>query len=205
VTRPADAALAAALGADYIGMNFWPGSKRFVSVDEGREIAGAVPAGALKVGVFVNAAPDDVMMVVMQVGLDLVQIHGDESPATCAALPVRWLRALRVAGEADLEAIALYPGAEAILLDAPSAGYGGSGRTFDWSLAARAVAASEKPIFLAGGLTPENVGAAVAAVRPYAVDVAGGVESAPGIKDEEKLRRFIVNARGAARGEVADD
>jgi phosphoribosylanthranilate isomerase len=195
VTRPADAALAAALGADLVGMNFWPGSKRFVSIEEARAVAAAVPAGVTKVGVFVNAAPDDVMTVVMQVGLDLVQLHGDETPEDCARLPTRWMRALRVAGAADLDELARYPAAEAILLDAPSTGYGGSGRTFDWTLAARAVATSPRPIFLAGGLTPENVAEAVARVRPHAVDVAGGVESAPAIKDPDKLRRFIENAR----------
>lgn len=197
VTRPEDAALAAALGARYVGLNFWPGSKRFVSVDEGRAIARAVPPGVLKVGVFVNASADDIELVAMQVGLDLVQLHGDETPEECAALPLRWLRALRMGGAADLDALASYPGAEAILLDAPSAGYGGSGRTFDWSLAARAVAVSSRPIFLAGGLTPDNVAAAVAAVHPFAVDVAGGVESAPGIKDPDKLRRFLESVKGA--------
>ena len=199
VTRAGDAALAAALGADYIGLNFWPGSKRFVSVEEGREIAAAIPAGTRKVGVFVNAEPADVEHVALMVGLDLVQLHGDETPDDCAALSIPWMRALRIGGAADLDAIALYPGAQAILLDAPSPGYGGSGRRVDWGLAAAAHDRG-KPIFLAGGLNPENVGDAIRAARPFAVDVAGGVESAPGIKDETALSRFIDAAR---RGDPA--
>jgi phosphoribosylanthranilate isomerase len=196
VTRPEDAALAAALGVDYVGLNFWPGSKRFVSVDEARDIVAAMPRpGPARVGVFVNAAPEDVEHVALAVGLDLVQLHGDEEPESCAALSVPWMRALRVSGPADLDAIALYPGAQAILLDAPSAGYGGSGQRVDWRLAA-AARERGKPIFLAGGLTPENVAEAVAAVRPYAVDVAGGVERAPGVKDGERMRRFVEEARG---------
>ena len=200
ITRPEDGALAAALGADYVGLNFWPGSKRWVSTDEARDIAAAVPRTTRRVGVFVNAEPGDVEHVALTVGLDLVQLHGDESPAACASLGVPWMRALRVGVAADLDAIDAYPAAQAILLDAPSAGYGGSGRSFDWSLAAAAVERGGKPIFLAGGLTPENVGAAIAAARPFAVDVAGGVESAPGVKDEDKLRRFIAAARHGETG-----
>ena len=194
VTRPEDAALAVALGADYIGLNFWPGSKRFVSVDEGRDIAAAVGAPAKRVGVFVNAEMADVEQVAMMVGLDVVQLHGDESPEACASLSVPWMRALRIGSAADVDAIDLYPNARMILLDAPSAGYGGSGRTFDWGLAALARRRG-KPIFLAGGLTPDNVADAIRAARPHAVDVAGGVESAPGIKDETAMRRFIEAAR----------
>jgi phosphoribosylanthranilate isomerase len=120
-------------------------------------------------------------------------------PTTARALHPLDARRWRIGGAADLDAIALYPGAQAILLDAPSPGYGGSGRRVDWGLAAAAHDRG-KPIFLAGGLNPENVGDAIRAARPFAVDVAGGVESAPGIKDETALRRFIDAAR---RGDPA--
>jgi phosphoribosylanthranilate isomerase len=194
VTRAEDAARAAELGAAYVGLNFWPGSRRHVTVEQARAITAALPEGVLRVGVFVIAPAAHVTAVAREVGLDLVQFHGDETPEACAQLELRWLRALRVGSATDLEALAHYPGADAILLDTPSAGYGGSGRTFDWTLAARAVAMSSRPVILAGGLTPENVAAAVTTVRPYAVDVAGGVEAAPGVKDPDKMRRFIENA-----------
>jgi phosphoribosylanthranilate isomerase len=194
VTRPEDAAAAATLGAAYVGLNFWSGSRRHVTLAQARAVVAALPAGVKKVGVFVNAPAAEVAATADEVGLDLVQLHGDEDEAFCRGFAGRAIRAVRVGAEADLRVLA-ESSATLFLLDAPSPGYGGSGRTFDWALA-RAARAYGKPFLLAGGLTPENVGEAVRAVAPFGVDVAGGVEAAPGVKDHDKMRRFIAAARG---------
>ncbi len=195
VTRPEDAAAAAALGATHLGLNFWPRSRRFVTVETARAIAAAVPAEVRLVGVFVNAALDEIEDTVTRAGLHLAQLHGDEEPGFCERLAGRYLRALPADRAAEA---ALYPNAVAILVDTPTTGYGGAGVTFDWSLVEGARGAG-RPLFLAGGLGPGNVAAAVRAVRPDGVDVASGVESAPGIKDLDKMRDFIAAAREAAR------
>ncbi len=196
LTRPDDAVAAASLGADWIGLNFWSGSRRFVTLAEARAIAGALSATPTvkKVGVFVNASADEIDSIVAEVGLDLVQLHGDESIALAARFAGRRVRAIRMSGASDLFGLHTLPEGTVILLDSPSTRYGGSGVTFDWSLAQTAVAAGRK-IMLAGGLTPENVSRAIAEVSPWGVDVAGGVESAPGLKDHDKMRRFIATAR----------
>jgi len=196
VTRVDDAHAAAAAGADWIGLNFWSGSRRRVDRRQARAIAAALPASVKKVGLFVNAAAGEIDATVDEVGLDLVQLHGDETVEFCRPYAARAVRALRVGAAGDLAALADHPAAT-FLLDAPSAGYGGSGRTFDWSLAAAAHAYG-RPFLLAGGLTPDNVAEAVRLVRPFGVDVAGGVERAPGHKDPELLRRFVAAARAAS-------
>jgi len=193
VTRVEDALIAAAAGADYVGLNFWSGSRRRVDVARAKEIAAALGDAVTKVGVFVDAPAEEVEAVAAEVGLDLVQLHGNESVAYCRGFAARAIRAVRVGTAADLEVLANHP-ASLFLLDTPSAGFGGSGRTFDWTLAAAAHAHGRR-FFLAGGLTADNVAAAVAAVRPYGVDVAGGVERAPGIKDHDLVRRFIAAAK----------
>jgi phosphoribosylanthranilate isomerase len=191
ITRPEDAAVAAELGASYIGLNFWSGSRRRVSIEQARVVAAAAPPGVLVVGVFVNATGDEIEDTARRVGLDLVQLHGDEEPQACERFAGRYIRALR----ADLAATApRYPGAVAILVDTPSSTYGGTGRTFDWAEAQPARVAG-KPLILAGGLHPGNVVAAVRAVRPEGVDVASGVESSPGIKDHGMMRDFMSAVR----------
>jgi phosphoribosylanthranilate isomerase len=197
LTRPEDAEAAVAAGADWIGLNFWPRSRRHVTLERALEIAAAVPGDVVRVGVFVNAAAPAVEEIARRVGLDLVQLHGDEDPEYCQAFAGRYLRALRLSDASDLPAIERFAGSDTVLLDTPSPGYGGSGATFDWSLA-RAAKAYGKRILLAGGLTPENVAQAVREVRPFGVDVAGGVEATPGIKDHDKLRRFVDAAKGRA-------
>lgn len=194
VTRVEDGVAAAEAGADLVGMNFWSGSRRRVGVERARAIAAALPPRVQKVGVFVNAAADEIDATVAAVGLDLVQLHGDESVEFCRPFAARAIRAFRIAAGIDLEPLADHPAAR-FLLDTPSAGYGGSGRSFDWSLAATAHRYG-RPFFLAGGLTPDNVADAIARVAPHGVDVAGGVETSPGIKDRALLARFVAAAKG---------
>ena len=197
VTRPEDAVAAIEAGADMIGINLWPFSKRNVCVDDARNLARtarAAAAGVDIVGVFVNQEAEEIADIADVIGLDYVQLHGDESPEFCANLAVPVMKAIAVASAADIVRLAAYPVA-AVVLDTPSPCYGGSGMTFDWSLAVAATRGA-LPIVLAGGLTPDNVAAAVSEVAPFAVDVASGVESAPGIKDVELMRRFVAAAKG---------
>ncbi|MCB9563615.1 MAG: phosphoribosylanthranilate isomerase [Kofleriaceae bacterium] len=208
VTSVADAAAVAAAGADYLGLNFWPRSKRVVTAAAAPALAAAARAAAPTVGivgVFVDAGVDDVVAIAAAVGLDVVQLHGDEPAAACAEIARRtgrpvW-KAVPVAAAADVApaALAAWPVA-ALLLDAATAARGGSGLTIDWTLAATA-ARGATPIVLAGGLRPDNVAAAVRAVRPWAVDVASGVERAPGIKDPDRVAAFVAAARGAGTEE----
>lgn len=195
ITTPDDAALAASAGADAIGLNFWHGSKRVVSVAQARRIIDAVPPFVWVVGVFVNAEVAEVQAIARAVGLHGVQLHGDESPREASRIGLFTIKALRVK-DASVEAeVRRYGKVDALLLDAAQSSYGGGGKTFDWRLARRI--AKERPMLLAGGLDPTNVGRAVKEVRPLGVDVASGVERAPGIKDERKVRAFIRAARAA--------
>jgi phosphoribosylanthranilate isomerase len=199
ITLPDDAARAAAAGADYIGINFWPKSRRYVAASRAPLLAAAArAAGAAKiVGVFVDPEPNEVAAIMQQVDLDVIQLHGDETPATVTAIataanrPV-W-KAVPAAGDAPLDR---YP-VDAILLDTPTPGKGGSGTPFDWTIA-RALRKRypARLIVLAGGLTPANVAEAIAAVAPWGVDVASGVEAAPGIKDAAKITELIAAVRG---------
>jgi phosphoribosylanthranilate isomerase len=196
VTSPEDAADAVAAGADAIGVNLWPDSKRFVDEATARDVLAAVPAGVLKVGVFVNAPAAEIAGRLVALGLDRAQLHGNEQSRDYAALdPGAVIRAVRVRDEATFFTEALWT-PSLWLYDAFAAGYGGSGHQAPWPLVARL---ARRPFLLAGGLTPDNVGAAIAAVRPDGVDVASGVERAPGRKDATRLRRFIEAARAAAR------
>jgi phosphoribosylanthranilate isomerase len=193
ITRLEDALEAVRLGADALGFNFWPGSKRFIAPAEARRIIRALPPLVTTVGVFVDPSHDEAVAAAAVSGVQVLQLHGDESPEACRAFQLPVVKALRVAGPEALAEVARYRGLAGILLDAASPGYGGSGLTFDWSIAREA--ATRVPLLLAGGLVPKNVGEAVRAVRPWAVDVASGVESSPGVKDPEKLARFIRAAK----------
>jgi phosphoribosylanthranilate isomerase len=192
ITLLEDALLAARLGADALGFNFWPASKRFIDPDAARAIVDLLPPFVTPVGVFVNQPAGEVLATAARAGLAAVQLHGDEGWDDVNGFPIPALKALRVTGPESLADLHRYR-VRGFVLDAPSAGYGGSGATFDWAVARDA--ALRAPVLLAGGLTPENVGEAIRAVRPYGVDVASGVESAPGVKDADKLRRFIEAAR----------
>ena len=192
ITRPVDAAAAVAAGADWIGINFWPGSKRYVAESARAKEIAAAAAGAVVVGVFVNQSADEIEAIAQGVPLSRVQLHGDEPDHHIRRLNA--IKAYRLRSDADVDAAVASP-ADVLVLDAPSPGYGGSGHTFDWSLARQVIAAGRAAL-LAGGLSPDNVAAAVAAVRPYGVDAASGVESSPGVKDAGRMRAFVAAARG---------
>jgi len=194
ITSPEDAALAVAEGADAIGVNLWPGSKRHVDDDTARAVLAAVPAGILKVGVFVNAPAHEVAARRSLLGLDKVQLHGDEQAPAFEAIDGAFvIRAARIRDEATFSTEATW-NPSLWLYDAHAAGYGGSGVQAPWKLIARL---GRRPFLLAGGLTPDNVAAAIEATRPDGVDVASGVESAAGIKDHELVRRFVAAAKEA--------
>ena len=203
VTLPDDAARVAAAGVEYIGINFWPKSRRYLDPSRAPMIAAAArAAGPIKVvGVFVDADRDELAAIAAQVPLDIVQLHGDESPEHVGEIAratacTAW-KSLAMGGAEDLDGFAAWP-VEHIVLDTPSAGRGGSGKTFDWSLAIEAHRRyPARRFLLAGGLDPDNVASAIASVAPWGVDVASGVEAAPGVKDPDKLAAFVAAVRGA--------
>lgn len=195
ITSVADAALCVDAGADAIGLNFHPRSPRSVSVEAARVIAASVKGRTLVVGVFVDASFEAITQAIREVGLGCVQLHGDEPPELLARLLPHAYKAIRVRDASSI-ALARRYGGEHVLLDAFVPGEpGGTGRTFAWELATEL--ARERRVTLAGGLVPGNVAAAIAAVRPYAVDTASGVERAPGVKDEALVRAFVAAARQA--------
>lgn len=195
ITRIEDALAAAAAGADAIGLVFYPGSPRAVSVEQAAAIIAALPPFVTTVGLFVDLERVELQRILGRVPLDLLQFHGNETAEQCEGFNRPYIKALRVRPGDDVSArIGAYPGASGILLDTYVEGVpGGTGEAFDWSLVPPA---ADKPVILAGGLHPENVAAAVARVRPYAVDVSGGVEAGKGIKDAGKISAFVRAARG---------
>jgi phosphoribosylanthranilate isomerase len=215
ITRPGDAALAVAAGADAIGLNFVPTSKRRIDVPTALAIIKEAKAAqeAKEAGSAAVVKDIDVVAVVADLtapqieelrdatGISWVQLHGDEPPETVRQLMPEAFKAVRIADADDVRRARLYPGS-AILVDAKVEGSpGGAGIAFDWRLVKHL--ASERRLILAGGLTPENVESAILAVGPWGVDVASGVESAPGIKDPDKVRAFVVAARAATEKRLA--
>lgn len=196
ITRQRDAHAAVVAGAHGLGFVFHASSPRYIEPDAARDIAGTLPPFVTLVGVFVDAEPGFVTDVVQRVPLQLVQLHGAETPEYGHRLGVPYVRALRMRAGMDLaHETRRYAGAKAILVDAYVPGTpGGTGTTFDWSMIPRTLS---KPVVLGGGLNADNVAAAIAQVRPYAVDVSSGVEQAPGIKDSAKISSFIAAVRGA--------
>ncbi len=200
ITNVADALAACEAGADMLGLNFYPQSPRAVSIGKAADIRAQLPAHVQVVGVFVNATATEVMQAIEAVRLDAVQLHGDEDRAVVSRLaavaPV--FKALRVGADFSAATLENYPEVSGFLFDAADirpGQYGGTGRLSDWGVAQQA--ARSYKIILAGGLNAGNVAAAILQVRPYAVDVASGVESAPGAKDFEQVREFIREARRA--------
>lgn len=195
ITRPQDAVAAARAGADAIGLVFYPPSPRFLSVERAIEVRDALPPFVQTVALFVNPSRAEVDTVLEQVRPSMLQFHGEEPPAFCAGFAVPWLKACRVREGVDLlEYFRSYPGAAGWLADAFVDGYGGAGKSFDWSLVP---AERDRPLVLSGGLTKDNAAEAVRRVRPWAVDVSSGVESAKGIKDAAKIAAFIQEVKNA--------
>ena len=190
LTRLEDAQLAAELGASFVGFVLWPQSPRAVSLDQVSAIVAKLPKAVTPVGVFVNPSRDEVNQAATA-GIKVAQIHGDATPGGLRGIEV--IRAVHLAVGARDE-IEPYVDDRRILLDTHDpVRHGGTGRTIDWSRAK--LVAAKRQVFLAGGLTPDNVGKAIAQVQPYAVDVSSGVESTPGIKDHGLLKRFMAAAK----------
>lgn len=187
-----------AAGADAIGFNFWPQSKRYLAPEQAAPLIKQLPPAVLPIGVFVGASPEEVAAAVRVSGVRAAQLHGGEDPAPYLALPVAIIPVVRMRDRSSLPSGPADPRVEVVLLDAHVEGFGGAGRQFDWSLVPEARRRLARPVLLAGGLTPENVGEAVCSARPWGVDVASGVESAPGIKDPAKVCAFVQAARAAA-------
>jgi len=197
ITSAKDARGVVAAGADALGINFWPKSKRYISMESARAWLPDVPV--TRVGVFVNATLAEITATVESGLIDIAQLHGDETPEFAQALADRGvsvIKALGVKDETSLTGLEEFPG-QGILLDAYCpVEYGGSGETFDWDLARKIVVENpDRRVVLAGGLNPENITAAVEAVRPAAVDIASGVELSPGVKDLEKVAQLIHRVR----------
>jgi phosphoribosylanthranilate isomerase len=206
ITNWSDARRAVQVGADFLGFNFYTRSPRYIDPAKARRIVRRLPDTVSSVGIFVNEPQEQISQIARAVGLKYVQLHGDETPAFVSrlrhALPrLKILKAVRVRRGFDARQLRPFRGVEAILLDGFDARRrGGTGRTFNWALARRR---SAQRIFLAGGLTPENVVEAIRLARPYAVDVCSGVESSPGNKDGAKMRglmRAIQGFRSAGKG-----
>jgi phosphoribosylanthranilate isomerase len=196
ITSEADALAAAEAGADAIGLMFYEGSPRHVTLEQAKAISAALPQHVMRVGVFVNAEEAFVHQALTECMLNILQFHGDETPEECSRYPVMTLKAFRVQGEETLAQLEAYPSAGYLLDAYVKDALGGTGATFNWDLAVRAQEFG-KPIFLAGGLTPENVAEAVRKVQPFGVDVSSGVEIEPGRKDAEQMRTFVAAAKGA--------
>ncbi|WP_323815413.1 phosphoribosylanthranilate isomerase [Cellvibrio sp. NN19] len=194
ITSVGDAMAVVDAGAEALGLVFYSASSRAVEIEQARAIALAAGPFTVVTGLFVDADPAYMHTVLKQVPLQLLQFHGNETPEFCAAFQRPYMKAIRMRPDLDVSAeIAKFPSASGILLDAYRPGVpGGTGETFDW---ARVPQNANKPLVLAGGLTPSNVADAIQATRVYGVDVSGGVESAPGKKDHGKITSFINNAR----------
>jgi phosphoribosylanthranilate isomerase len=196
ITNAADASAAVQAGADALGLMFYPGSPRHLSLEAARNIAATLPPSVIRAGVFLDPDPSEVFAAIQMCGLTLLQFHGAETPEFCAQFGLMTLKAFRIQDADSLQLLAGFQ-ADAFLLDSFSPEKpGGTGQTFNWDLAVQAKQFG-KPLFLAGGLTPQNVAEAVRHVQPFGVDVSSGVEQSPGKKDAKKIQNFIAAVRGA--------
>jgi len=190
ITRAEDAQLAVRLGAGAIGFVLWERSPRQIAIRDAAAIAKALPPFVTRVGVFVNLPPDEVARAVRDIGLDAVQLHGDEAVAPYGAVGARLIKAVAPGSDEDVERALGLPAAVTVLVDAVAmAERGGTGRQADWPLAAEI--SRHRPVVLAGGLTASNVADAVAAVEPWAIDVSSGVEKSPGVKSRRRMEEFF--------------
>lgn len=192
-TRLKDALLAVECGADAIGFIFYKKSPRAVTATTAKDICAKLPPFVNRVGVFVNETAEKINRIVERCGLDVVQLHGDESPTLCKKIKCRVIKAVRVKDATSLKAMSRYEVSGFLLDTYKEDQWGGTGKVFDWELAARAK--KYGPVIIAGGLNPRNVKAAIQKVQPYGVDVSSGVEQSPGIKDPKKLKMFLKAVR----------
>ena len=196
ITNPADAESAVQAGADALGLMFYPGSPRCIPLETAQDIARRLPPHIIRTGVFADPNPSDVFAAIRLCQLNVAQFHGAETPEFCLQFGIMTMKAFRVKDADSLLSLSAYH-TDAFLLDSHVAGKpGGTGETFNWELALAAKKIG-KPIFLAGGLTPQNVAEAVRKVTPFGVDVSSGVEQSPGKKDAQKMKDFIAAVRGA--------
>jgi phosphoribosylanthranilate isomerase len=201
ITNLPDAQVAVEAGADALGFNFYEKSPRFVPTQTTAEISRSLPPFTLRVGVFVNPAEELVRRAIGECGLNLLQFHGDEPPEFCTQFGLMSMKAFRVRDAGSLKELPKYQ-TDAWLLDAYASDlFGGTGEKFNWNLAIEAQKIG-KPVFLAGGLTPENVAEAIRQVQPFGVDVSSGVESSPGRKDHAQVRAFIKAAKFSVLSDV---
>ncbi len=202
ITTLQDAKAAVSFGAHALGFILVKKSPRYVEPDRVRDIIREIPPFVQSVGVFVNEDPGRVGELISHCGLDLVQFHGEESPSCCKRFETRAVKAFRVKDIDILNEIRTYEGSvRAILLDSwSSRAHGGTGKSFDWSIARKVVEAVDPPVILAGGLDVSTVSKAISQVRPFGVDVSSGVEKAPGVKDKELVKEFIKRVNKAAKG-----
>ena len=202
ITSAQDAEIAVAAGADAIGLVFYPPSPRYVSIEQASEICRGLPAFVTVVALTVDLPAGEVDELLNRLPIDVLQFHGDESPEHCAKFGKPYLKALRIRPGMDIDGeIRRYSEANSVLLDAYRKGVpGGTGECFDWELIPEQ---HRSRIVLAGGLSPDNVAGAIAAIRPYAVDVSGGVEREPGVKDEQKVQAFMQQVLKANHGDGA--
>lgn len=195
LTRLGDVAVAVEEGADAVGFVFYPPSPRYVTTEVAAPLARALPPFVTAVGLFVNPEPQEVRRVLAEVPLQLLQFHGDEDPAFCASFGLPFIKAVRMRPGVDLlHFAASFSDARGLLVDAFVEGYGGGGQTFDWSLIPQDLPC---PLILSGGLSADNVTDAIRRIRPWAVDVSSGVESAKGIKDAQRIAGFMAGVRNA--------
>jgi len=198
LTREADVDAAVAAGVDALGFVLWAGSARHVTTQRVAALAARLPPFVTPVLLFVNASAADVQQGLLAVPNALLQFHGDETPSDCQAAQRPYLRAARMAAGFDLlDFASVFSSAQALLLDADVAGYGGAGKVFDWSLLQGVAPGVPLPLVLSGGLNPANVTEGIARVRPWAVDVSSGVEVSKGVKDATLIRRFCQAVREA--------
>lgn len=198
ITRLTDALHAVQHGATAVGFVFWPRSPRYIEPSRAADIIAELPDTVTSVGVFVNQPVDEIQRIAATTGITAIQLHGDEPAAYAEALGWPIWRAVSM-NEADEERLSEWPSSTTFLLDAHDPVLrGGTGRTIEWTQAARV--ASQRRVVLAGGLNPDNVQEAIVSVRPFGVDVSSGVEEAPGVKDLDKVARFLENARAAFNG-----
>ncbi|MFK8069198.1 MAG: phosphoribosylanthranilate isomerase [Gammaproteobacteria bacterium] len=198
ITRVEDALHAAAIGVDAIGLVFYAKSPRAVSIKQAKLIVDNLPPFITKVGLFVNSDRAEIDQISTEVGLNVLQFHGDESPEDCEQYDRPFIKAVRVQAETDLQQLSQqFQNAQGLLLDAyDKTMYGGTGKSFDWSIIPEDLSL---PIILAGGLSPDNVSTAIKNVKPYAVDVSGGIEQSKGIKDTKKMNVFMNGVSNGCR------